>query len=428
MLTALPDLHQFPCTSCGSKLEFSPQAKQLKCPYCGHEEEIPQEEKEVAERSFKDFVASQPLQTEVLSETAVEVACPGCRARITFEPSDMAGKCPFCGTSIVAKPDKAKPVAKPDGVVPCKVTQKEAIASIRKWLGKNWFVPNSLQKMAQTEGVQGVYLPFWTYDAQTQNDYSGARGEHYYETEVVSSRNENGEQETETREVCRTHWYPVSGSFECFFDDVLIPATKQIPEKRLKKLMDWDLNDVLAYSPSYLAGFKAQRYQVPLEAGWGLAVSKMEALLQNETRGEIGGDVQQIDTVQTAYSDVTFKHILLPVWLSAYRFNNKQYQVMVNAQTGNVLGDRPYSKAKIAAAVLGGIGLIFGGLMALAYFSQPQTPTGTRSEQTYRRSGGLRIPSVRNVRPFTPSYRPSSSKGNHTSVYRNRTRSTFKKH
>jgi hypothetical protein len=52
---------------------------------------------------------------------------------------------------------------------------------------------------------------------------------------------------------------------------------------------------------------------------------------------------------------VTFLHLLLPVWMGAYRFQAKVYQVLVNAQTGEVQGERPYSSVKIAplaAAIL----------------------------------------------------------------------------
>ncbi len=367
---------EFPCSKCGGKLEFNPKAGKLKCIYCGNEEEVPQDADDVREIAYEEFLETKKVKTAVLSETALEVSCPGCRARVTFQPPDVAGKCPFCGTSIVSKGEKAHPVVEPGGVIPCKVTQKNAQTNVRKWLGNNWFLPSSLKELAQQEGMQGVYLPFWTYDAQTESDYIGSRGEYYYTTESYAVTNENGETEWETREVQHTRWYPVAGHVSQFFDDILVPATKQLDEKQLKKLNGWNLQQLLPYSPSYLAGFKAQRYQVPLETGLITAKEMIRSELNNTVCYDIGGDTQTVGSINTIHHSITFKHILLPVWISAYRYQNKQYRVMVNAQTGQVSGDRPYSKAKIAIAVFAGLAILIGGFYLFA--NAKKSNTGTR--------------------------------------------------
>jgi hypothetical protein len=78
----------------------------------------------------------------------------------------------------------------------------------------------------------------------------------------------------------------------------------------------------------------------------------MEQVLVRDIKFDIGGDAQQITSMQARYSDVTFKHVLLPVWLASYRWRNKAYQVVVNGRTGAVSGERPYSAIKIAIAVI----------------------------------------------------------------------------
>ena len=362
-LNSARSFQEFPCSKCGGKLEFNPKAGRLKCIYCSNEEDILQDKDDVQEISYDDFLATKKVKTVLLSETALEVACPSCRARVTFEPPDVAGKCPFCGTSIVSKGEKAHPVVEPGGVIPCKVTQKNAQTNVRKWLGNNWFLPTSLKELAQQEGMQGVYLPFWTYDTQTESDYTGSRGEYYYTTESYAVTNSEGETEWETREVQHTRWYPAAGHVSRFFDDILIPATKQLDDKQLKKLSGWNLQQLLPYSPSYLAGFKAQRYQVPLEMGLVKAKEEIRSQLNTTVSNDIGGDTQTVNSINTQHLNVTFKHIMLPVWISAYRYKNKQYRVMVNAQTGQVSGDRPYSKVKIAIAVIAGLSILIGGFL-----------------------------------------------------------------
>ena len=384
-LNSARSFQEFPCSKCGGKLEFNPKAGRLKCIYCSNEEDISQDKDDVQEISYDDFLATKKVKTVLLSETALEVACPSCRARVTFEPPNVAGKCPFCGTSIVSKGEKAHPVVEPGGVIPCKVTQKNAQTNVRKWLGNNWFLPTSLKELAQQEGMQGVYLPFWTYDTQTESDYIGSRGEYYYTTESYAVTNSEGETEWETREVQHTRWYPVAGHVSRFFDDILIPATKQLDDKQLKKLSGWNLQQLLPYSPSYLAGFKAQRYQVPLEMGLVKAKEEIRSQLNTTVSHDIGGDTQTVSSINTQHLNVTFKHIMLPVWISAYRYKNKQYRVMVNAQTGQVSGDRPYSKVKITIAVIAGLSILIGGFLL---FSNAN-PKGKK--RTYQKTYGMGI-------------------------------------
>jgi ribosomal protein S27E len=344
---------QFPCPSCGAKLEFNPKAGELKCGHCGWKEAIPQSAAAIEERSYEQYLQVDDSDMSALSATAMEVECNGCRAKITFEPPQTAGKCPFCGTAIVAQSRSAHPAVTPESLLPCTVSHREARDKVRKWLSSRWFAPNALKQLAQQEGLQGVYLPFWTYDSNTISHYHGERGEHYYVTETYTTTNADGKQVTETREVQHTRWYPASGSVTRWFDDVLIPATQEIASEQLHKLAPWDLHKLMPYDPAYLAGFKAQRYQVSLPQGFGQAQAVMAPVIDRDVRSDIGGDEQRVHNVATAYNAVTFKHILLPVWLSAYRYNNQQFQVMVNAQTGEVLGDRPYSAVKIALAIAG---------------------------------------------------------------------------
>jgi ribosomal protein S27E len=394
MSIAKPLIKQFPCPGCGSTLEFDPQAGQLKCPYCGREEVIPQSAEQVEERSYEAYLNSGHTQLAALSSTAMEADCPGCKAQITFEPPNVAGQCPFCNTSIVAQPHSASPVVAPEAVLPFNISQKAARAGIQKWLNSRWFAPNGLKKLAQQEGLQGVYLPFWTYDCYTVSHYTGERGTHYYVTETYTETNSEGKSETKTRQVQRTRWRSHSGQVNRSFDDILIPGSESVNTKRLEALEPWDLSKLVPYNASYLSGFKAQRYQVNLKQGFELAKGKMEEPIRCDIRRDIGGDEQRIHSVSTSYSAITFKHLLLPVWISAYRFNNKQYQVMVNAQTGEVLGDRPYSVWKISVAVLSAL-TIFGVVSGLFNSSQnpaPEQPVPTPT-----------VPSTPRVIPGSPA-------------------------
>jgi DNA-directed RNA polymerase subunit RPC12/RpoP len=360
-MTQTQQHRKYPCPSCGSTLEFNPKAERLKCPYCGREEEMPQSIEQVQEHSYEEYLTLDRSEVSILSAKAMEVSCPGCNSRITFEPPSVSGNCPFCATPIVGQPKEADPTLTPQAILPFKVDRKKARDSLQTWIGNLWFAPNGLKKLAQPEGIQGVYLPFWTYDSYTRSHYRGERGEHYYVNETYSERNEKGELVTKTRSVQKTRWYSASGHVERFFDDVLVCASQSIQAARIKALWAMAPADQLcSYDPSYLSGFKAQRYQIALKEGFEIAKEDMARVIREDVRHDIGGDEQRIHQVSTTYSAITFKHILLPVWLSAYRYNNKQYQVMINGLTGRVMGDRPYSIWKITAAVLAALALVAG--------------------------------------------------------------------
>jgi hypothetical protein len=331
---------------------YEPGGTSMICPYCGRRAAIAVSDAVVEERPLEQYFNPRPDQLQVVAAGALEVPCARCGAVVTFVPPEVAGECAFCGAQIVAQPKAADPMVAPEGVLPFGIPPERARASIKEWLATRWFAPNALKTMARQESVGGVYLPFWTYDAETQSDYTGQRGEYYYVTETYTDRDAQGRTVTRTRQVRHTRWYPVSGRVARAFDDILIAATKGLPRKYLDALEPWDLESLQPYEPAYLSGFKAQRYQVGLEEGFVMARELMEQVIVQDVRRDIGGDEQQVGDVNTRFWDLTFKHLLLPVYLGAYHFNQKSYQVMVNARTGEVTGDRPYSWIKITLLVL----------------------------------------------------------------------------
>ncbi|MGL4498447.1 MAG: hypothetical protein ACRC2M_21195 [Planktothrix sp.] len=353
-------IQNFPCPSCGAPMEFNPTGGKLKCNYCGSMEAIPETGAGVQERSYNDSLDWDSTPVAGLSETALEVKCTGCGANILFEPSSVAKNCPFCNTALITQPQEANPIVIPEGIIPFKITGKEARNEIQKWIKSRWFAPSALKYLAQQEKIHGIYLPFWTYDANTTSDYRGERGDYYYVTETyrVTVTNSEGKQQEEerTREVRHTRWCPASGQVNRWFDDVLVAATKSVDTAYLNGLEPWDLQQSLKpYNSSYLAGFEAQRPQIGLKDGFEQAKHIMGGQIHRDVCCNIGGDEQKVDHISTRYEDIAFKPILLPVWLCSYHYRNQKYQVLVNARTGEIQGDRPYSQLKIAASMIAGM-------------------------------------------------------------------------
>jgi ribosomal protein S27E len=341
-------------------MAFDPAQGLLKCGHCGHTEAVPAAPASaICSHPLEEFLAlAGDAHLRPLSGQALQVQCAGCGSVVSFEPPEVAGACPFCGANVVDQPKAADPLVAPDAVLPFKVPREQAQTQVRAWLQTRWFAPNALKRLAREEGIAGLYLPFWTYDADTASRYIGERGVHYYETETYETTDDQGRSVTQTREVVRTAWYPTSGQVARSFQDVLIAASRAVAEKRLDALAPWDLESLGPYEPAYLAGFKAQRYQVELPDGFEEAKSVMARAIDRDVREAIGGDEQRVLSIETAYSNTVFRHLLLPVWMGAYRFRNRPYQVVVNARTGDVEGERPYSAWKITFLSIGMVCLI----------------------------------------------------------------------
>jgi hypothetical protein len=340
------------CPSCGAEMVFDPRAGSLACEYCGTKLAIGEADTAIEERPLERFLVPAREHVHVIAAGALEAACARCGAVVAFTPPDVAGSCAFCGTPIVAQPRAADPIIAPESVLPFALTVDAARDGVKRWIASLWFAPNALKRLARHEGLSGVYLPFWTYDARTTSEYRGERGEHYYVTEQYTETDSHGRRVSKTRQVRHTRWYPASGRVARDFDDVLVPATTSLTQDRLRALEPWDLSSLAPYQPAFLSGFRAQRYQVTLEEGFEIAKRLMTPGIDADVRRDIGGDDQRVTAVDTAYDGVTFKHTLLPVYLGAYRFREKAYQVMVNARTGEVQGERPWSAWKIAFLVV----------------------------------------------------------------------------
>ena len=364
--SASTKVHRYPCPGCSADLVFEARDGLLTCPYCGRKEQIPSSAEQVQERSYTDYLKLHPERIQPLANDALEVQCGGCGVTVTFTAPQVAGDCPFCGASIVAEPTAAQAILAPESLIPFRIDHRQASESIKAWLSSRWFAPNALMRLAKEETATGVYLPFWTYDTYTVSHYTGERGEHYWVTETYVDVDRSGNRVTRTRRVRKTRWYPATGTVNQWFDDLLIPASKSLPESRLAALEPWGLADLKPYQPAYLAGYKAQRYQVDLKDGFELAKATIAPAILRNVCQDIGGDEQRVSQVRTAYSGITFKHLLLPVWVSAYRFSGSIYQVLVNARTGEVQGERPYSPWKI----LGLVAVLVLVVVILAYLSE----------------------------------------------------------
>ncbi|MCR8722877.1 primosomal protein N' (replication factor Y) - superfamily II helicase [Frigidibacter sp. ROC022] len=355
------DEHRFPCHTCGADLRYKPGSDDLICDHCGAIEPIPGNGS--GDRAARELDYNAALDNRLAPSTMEETRvtrCPNCGALVEFHGASHATECAYCATPVVIGTGAHRQI-KPRGLLAFRLSEPEAREAMTKWLGKLWFAPNGLREYARKgRTMDGIYVPYWTFDAQTESDYSGQRGDAYYTTRTVVR---NGK--TKTVRERHIRWSPRRGHVARFFNDVLVLASRALPKRYTEALDPWDLDELRDYRPEYLAGFSAEGYTVELTEGMAEARAYMDGVIRQDVRRDIGGDEQRIHSVNTVLSDVTFKHILLPVWMAAYKYNGKSFRFVVNARTGKVRGERPWSAWKIAFAVV--LGLIVAGIAAYVY-------------------------------------------------------------
>ena len=345
----------FPCAQCGAQLRFTPGQKRLSCQYCGHAQDIPytDEDRALALQTHDVHEAlAEKLPDSAIEETRI-LPCQNCGAQVQFDPREHARECAFCGTPVVADSGTHRHV-KPAALLPFKLTEAEAHDAMRSWIKGLWLAPNGLKHYARSDRkLDGLYVPYWCFDADTVSDYTGQRGTHYYVTTTDSKGR--------TRRSRRTRWTPASGRVSRDFRDMLVLATESLPRQQSRGLGPWPLGQLSPYDPQFLAGFRAAGYDVGLRDGHRIGHERMDDQIRRDVRAHIGGDAQRITSVTTRHGNERFKHVLLPIWMAAYRYRDKSYRFIVNGQTGKVQGERPWSRWKVAGVIL--LGVILAGLI-----------------------------------------------------------------
>lgn len=343
----------YQCDGCGAPLIYKPGTTSLVCEHCGSTKMIEQLPNEVEESDFNTYIEN--FEKDNLGITKV-VTCSNCKATPTVDENLKSMQCPYCGSPLIEKNVHQERYIKPGYVSPFQVNKNQINEILGKWIHGLWFAPNKLSRAALSPlNLNGIYIPFWTFDANTTTDYTGERGDAYYVT-VGSGKNK--------QTVRRVRWTNVRGTIRNFYDDVLINGSNTLDHSILGEVGGWDTHNILKINDSYLAGFITEKYQVDLKNAYAYAKQRIENSERDNVRYDIGGDEQRILSMQTSFSNITFKHVLLPIYVSSFRYKDKLYSFYVNGSTGRISGKRPYSAWKIAFAVIGGIILA----AALYYF------------------------------------------------------------
>jgi DNA-directed RNA polymerase subunit RPC12/RpoP len=345
--------HKKACVNCGASLVYNPGTDHIKCNYCGHEEVITEPISEFQELELHPYL--EQMGSQSYTEKISLLNCKSCGANQHVEENYKSLHCVYCSEPLITEESFKEDWILPGAILPFQFAKEQAVDIFQKWIKSLWFAPNVLKKTSlQAHRLKGLYLPFWTFDAQLYGSYTGQRGDYYYETERYTTY-ENGERVTKTRQVRKTRWSYASGNISGFIDDTLINASNQHKGKIPSRVYNWNLQKLETFDSKYLAGFVTEKYTLSLKNGHLESKDEARRIADRWARNDIGGDTQRVHSLNFNLSEETFKHILLPIYISSYTYKNKQYYFYINGQSGSISGKRPYSFWKIFFAVLLGL-------------------------------------------------------------------------
>ncbi|MBD0831333.1 DNA helicase PriA [Aestuariibaculum sediminum] len=351
------------CLNCGAELLYAPGTTTLICEYCGNEETIAAKNQGFEELELKPYLDKIGGQSH--SEVISMLQCKNCGANQHIEEHYKSLHCVYCSMPLIIEDVCEEEWILPGAVLPFQIDHKKAHQVFKNWVGGLWFAPNNLKKAALNPDLtRGLYLPYWTFDAFLNADYTGQRGDYYY-VNVPYTTTQNGKTVTRTRRERRTRWTYASGHVSGFVDDTLVKASKQNTGNIPLKIAHWNLKLLKPFDSSYLSGFVTEKYTISLKDGHLESTDEARKIANYWARRDIGGDTQRVSSIDMQLSNETFKHILLPVYISTYKFKGKRYNFYVNGENGAISGERPYSFWKIFFTVFT-VGIIILVVVMLA--------------------------------------------------------------
>ena len=342
---------RFECPSCGGAAEWSPAKQALVCPFCGTVS--PMQPPAAAEGAVQELDLVEALRAVPASDRGWQtptrsVKCQSCQAISVFKPDRVAQTCDFCGSPALIPYDEIKAPIRPESLLPFQLSQSQVRDKVHEWYRTRWFAPNRFKSRAFTDTIHGLYLPYWTFDAQVAAQWTAEAGYYYYTTESYTDSKGN----SQTRQVRHVRWEYASGALDHFFDDELVPASRGVPPDFLRGIEPFPTKELAPYDAGYVSGWVVEQYQIDLVAAAQASRVAMDNQLRQLCSAQVPGDTQRNLQVAADYSGQTFKHVLLPIWLLNYQYGGTTYRIAANGVTGTLAGKYPKSWVKIGFLLL----------------------------------------------------------------------------
>lgn len=347
----------YTCPSCGATTRYDVSAGGVACEHCGYTAVVNAEQVGRSADQFEFTLETLHQAEHGWGVKRREALCESCGAELTLAEGALTATCPFCASNRVNLQDAPSDKLRPRFLVPFKLKAVDVQKLAAEWLGKGWYHPKDLAQNVRIDHFAGMYVPFWTFAARMDCEWQAEVGRE----RVVRDRDGN------TRTVIDWSWR--RGKVVVPVQDLLVNGSTHVSQVILERIQPFDLEDLVAYSPDFLAGWNAHAYDIPLQDAWEQGKQMMREEAKDACHRDISASHVRNFSMSADFADETWRYILLPVYLTSYRYADKTFQVMVNGQNGKVAGQKPVDWNKIwlaiAAMLLPGIGLGLIGLPLL---------------------------------------------------------------
>jgi DNA-directed RNA polymerase subunit RPC12/RpoP len=355
------DSMNYTCPNCGGPLKFDPAQQKLACEYCGSsftQEEVAayfsKKEEEAAGAEPVSFTAEESGYTEEEAAHMRAYSCQSCGARLYTDENTAVTLCPYCGKpTIIPSQFKAK---KPAEVLPFQITKDQAVKALSDFYKGKPFLPKLFSSENQIEKIQGVYVPFWLYDATMHIDgqYAGERVRQFRSGDDII---------TET-----SHYRLVRrGSMD--FSRVPADGSSSFPNDYMDALEPFDYSKLQPFSSSYMAGYLADSYDQSAEENQNRVDERMRSTITSKTYATTAGysSVMPV-SVQVRRLKGRVSYVFMPVWMLSTVYQDKSYLFAVNGQSGKTVGSLPVDKGIFLRQTILLGAILFAAIAAAAYF------------------------------------------------------------
>jgi hypothetical protein len=376
-----PETLLFQCPRCGASTAYDPGAASVTCGSCGTQQYFQAQVVGRAAQAAEFTVAVLEREARGWGQERRELHCEACGADLSLAPNDLSATCAFCGSTRVVARAATQDGLRPRFVIPFKVQADACWRLAREWLGRGWMHPAGLAAAAGSAEFKGLYLPFWTFGARVVSNWRAEVGREV-QKQVFDTHDAKWKTKTEIE------WRWQDGQVMVPVADHIEPATTKVSTTLLARVAAFDLNGLTAYDPAFLAGWQAQAYDRPLATAWENARAYMREAARQACQADVPSPHVRNLSVNADFEDEVWRYILAPVYVAPYRYGDKLYQLMINGQTGAVVGQKPVAWAKVwlvvaallapgtllslvglpllLAAGIGGVLLVLGGSLFLA--------------------------------------------------------------
>jgi DNA-directed RNA polymerase subunit RPC12/RpoP len=280
--------------------------------------------------------------------------CSNCGATTSFDAGSQTLRCPFCGTQMAVRATGAAvpTITAPQYVLPFSLDKDASIAKVREWLGDSFFAPGDLKNRSALDRGQGTYVPFWRFDADCDSDWEGEVSRTQTRQVARTFTNADGKQERRMEDEQYKTWHPRTGQHSGHHR-TFVCASQGLTQEEADKLMPFPEEGMRTYSTDLLAGYSSEEPGIDERGAWEPGENRIREM----ERDECASEVERLTSVETRVSNRQSAVCYLPVWLYNYQYDGKQYRVLVNGHTGEIVGNRPTSKLKVWL-VVGGVVLV----------------------------------------------------------------------